>query len=92
MYQQNFHAVFEHVTGLDISRENDRYTVHIDGQSIDLPEATNFEFRPSSPLIINHIYLGNETGGEELKFRLSFMRPRNVRLSNAAPRCYVYIE
>jgi len=92
MYQDHFEAVFEHVTGLEIQREGGRFAVRIDGQVIDLPGATNFEFRPYSPLIVNHIYLGNETGGDEWKCSLSFMRPRQVRLSNAAPRCYVYID
>ena len=92
MYQENIDVAFNEVSHLEIRREAGGYSAYIEGETIVLPEATNFEFRPSSPLILNHMYLGNETGGDEWKCRITFMRPRRVRLTNGLLRCYVHID
>jgi hypothetical protein len=84
--------VFNEVPFLEISREAGKYSARIGGETVILPETTNFEFRPSSPLMLQHLYLGNETGGEEWKCTLTFLRPRRVRLTNGLPRCYVHID
>jgi hypothetical protein len=91
MTSEHFDAEYDHVSAISITRENGGFSVCLGDQTVSLPEATNFEFRPGSPMMIKHLYLGSESG-EGYACHVTFLRPRRIRLSNAAPRCYVYID
>jgi hypothetical protein len=91
MYQDHFDAVYNEISELEITRESKGFTVRMGPQTVTLPEATNFEFRPGSPMMVKHIYLGSEDG-KGCRCHITFLRPRRVRSSGAVPRCYMYID
>lgn len=84
-------TVYEEISTMEITRDRKGFSVLMGNRAVILPDATNFEFRPQSPMMIEHLYLGSESG-EGYRCRITFLRPRGVRLLNAKPRCYVYID
>jgi hypothetical protein len=84
--------VFKNVTRLSIKKATKGYTLEIGTEHVDLPIATNFEWRTRTSKTINikNMYFGNETGSEnDFSFNISFSKPYNVQLQNVDPRCYL---
>lgn len=91
MTSDHFDALYDHISSISITREDGGFSVCLGDQAVPLPETTGFEFRPGSPVMLQHLYLGNESGGG-YTCRVTFLRPRRIRLSGAAPRCYLHID
>ncbi len=95
MRELNHEESFTNVKDISISRLEKGYTITINKETINLSNASNFEWRITPGLLptLHHMYFGNETGDEhELNLNITFNEPCNVRLSNGHPRCYVHVE
>ena len=91
MNEEQTGTMYEDISTMEIAREAEGFTVLLGNRAVTLPETTNFEIRLQSPMLVEHLYLGSENG-EGYRCKISFLRPRGVRLSNSIPRCYVYID
>ncbi len=96
MKELDTEACFNVVKDISISRLKKGYSITINNsETIGLSNTTNFDWRIAReiPPTLNHIYFGNETGGnKEFNFHITFNEPCYVRISNGDPRCYVHIE
>jgi len=93
MKANHVEAAFENVSSFSITKEKQGYSFHTGGQTLELPDATNFEWRCEKPVAISHLYHGSETGsGDDRQLRVQLERPCVVKVSCPDARCYVYIE
>ena len=88
--------VFENVTGISGKKATEGYTLTIGRKHLELPLATNFEWRVEKTIktiSISHIYFGNETGSKtDLSFNFGFSEPYKVHVQNVDARCYILLN
>jgi len=92
MKDRSVDKILEQVAHIMCTKEPRGYKITIGQEDIYLPLATNFEWRMSKPVSVNHMYFGNETGkSRDISFDIDFEKPCNVRIQNVDARCYMYV-
>ena len=84
--------VFKNVASLSIKKATKGYTLEIGAEHLELPLASNFEWRARTvkTIDIESLYFGNETGSKtDLSFDFSFSKPYKVHVQNVDARCYL---
>ncbi|GEM_PF-804447 len=93
MTNERVEEVFENVEHISYQKEPTGYNIEIGQRRLQVPMATNFEWRMEQPVKITHMYFGNETREyNDFSFKISFSLPCSVRIQNVDARCYLYVS